>query len=135
MDSIKGVFKRAKAEIEEGSNQPQQPDPAMIKMQQDQANRQQDNQIKMMEMQNKDKELQLKIMQEDKKLALDSQRVQSDTMKTQSDIRNDSMETAIKQQDADRKDRELVVETEIAQAEILTGIQAPIIAGDVGSVG
>ena len=146
IDSIKTTFTKIKAEVE--APKEQAPDPAMIKakldqskMQQDQANKQQENQIKMMEMQGKDKELQIKTMQEDKKLALESQKVQdnsvkvqNDTMKTQADISYDQQILGLKQQEENRRMQELVEETKIAQAEILTGIEAPTIAGDVSSV-
>ncbi len=133
IDSIKGVFKRVKAEVKEPKEQA--PDPAMLKLQQDQANKQQDNQLKMAEMQLKGKELDLKMINERNKLGLQQQAQQTDEVKTQADIRNDAVNTSIKQQEADRKDRELVAETSIAIAEIQTGLEAPTIAGDVGSVG
>lgn len=59
---------------------------------------------------------------------------QAEMLKVKAEAQNDTRVTDIKQQEADRKDRELVAETNIAVAEIQTGMDAPDIAGSVGSL-
>ena len=119
-----------KLQLEQGKMQLEQ-----ARFQAEQEDKQSRNQIDLMSAQNDSRKLALEEQKAQSELLLKQQGLQQDQAVSGANIANDSRKTDIAQQDANRKDRELVAETVIAAEEIRTGVEAPTISGDVASVG
>ena len=135
-EAIEGAYNQLLKDKEQ-----QGPNPEMLKMQleqsklaADQQDKQSRNQIDLVKVNNESRMIAIKEQEMAAKLNLEQSKLQSDNMNNAGTLQDKQRQTDIRQQEANRKDRELEAETAIATAEILTGVDAPIIAGDVASV-
>ena len=141
----KGELEQAQKEAENN----QQPSPEMLKVQLEQQKlqieaqdkqsiaqeRQANIQKDLLAEQNKSREISLKEMELRAKLGLEDRKVTQDGLKTTADINQGNADLGIKQQEADRKEEELRLQTAFRMEQLNRDENInPNLAGSVGSL-
>ncbi len=123
-EALEGAYKS----IEETKKQPPQPSPDMLKiqleqqkMQMEQQYKAQEMQIRQAELQNKSRELAIKEQEVFGKGEIERQKTLQDGAFKQAEMGDKSRQTDIKQQEANRKEKELNIETELSVAGFQAG--------------